>query len=153
MVEERKIEKDNLKRDITLKIIGIQMNADMEEENMEFITEGTLYKKGESLYLTYDEGEISGFEGCKTRLKVTGDVVKMKRIGESIGIDTEIEFQKGKRYNGYYDTAFGTVEMEVLTNDVKNTLTFEGPGDINIDYHISLKGLAEGRNKLNIRVM
>ena len=140
-------------KEIMMKIIGTQMNADMEEDKMEFITEGKLYQKGDSMYLLYDESEISGMPGCKTRLKLKGGTIKMKRIGEKVGIDTEIEFEKGKRYTGYYDTPFGAIEMEVLTNHIENNLTSEGKGTLDIDYHISLKGLAEGRNKLNIQLM
>lgn len=140
-------------KDIMMKIIGTQLNADMEEDQMEFITEGKLYQRGDSLYLLYDESEISGMPGCKTRLKLKDGTIKMKRIGEDVGIDTEIEFEKGKRYTGYYDTPFGAIEMEVLTNHIENSLTPEGTGVLDIDYHISLKGLAEGRNKLNIQLM
>ena len=140
-------------KEIMMKIIGTQMNADMEEDKMEFITEGKLYQKGDSMYLLYDESEISGMPGCKTRLKLKGGTIKMKRIGEKVGIDTEIEFEKGKRYTGYYDTPFGAIEMEVLTDHIENNLTPEGKGTLDIDYHISLKGLAEGRNKLNIQLM
>ena len=43
--------------------------------------------------------------------------------------------------------------MEVLTNALENTLSDEGEGQLNIDYHISLKGLMESRNKLNITLM
>ena len=68
----------------------------------------------------------------------------MKRFGE--GADgTEILFEKGKRYTGVYDTPFGTIEMEVLTNNVASNISEEGDGNIDIDYDISLKGLAEGR--------
>ena len=88
-------------KEIMMKIIGTQMNADMEEDKMEFITEGKLYQKGDSMYLLYDESEISGMPGCKTRLKLKGGTIKMKRIGEKVGIDTEIEFEKGKRDTGY----------------------------------------------------
>ena len=138
---------------IMMRIIGTQVNAEMEEDQMEFVTEGKLYQKGDSLYLLYDESEISGMPGCKTRLKLKDGIIKMKRVGEKVGMDTEIEFEKGKRYTGYYDTPFGAIEMEVLTNHIENNLTPEVTGTLDIDYHISLKGLAEGRNKLNIQLM
>ncbi|MCB6994635.1 DUF1934 domain-containing protein [bacterium 210820-DFI.6.37] len=140
-------------KNIMMKIIGTQVTADLEEDQMEFITEGKLYQKGDALYLIYDETEISGMPGCRTRLKLKNGTVKMKRIGENVGIDTEIEFEQGKRYNGYYDTPFGAIEMEVLTNHIENSLTPEGTGTVDIDYHISLKGLVEGRNRLNIQLM
>lgn len=140
-------------KNIMMKIIGTQVNSSQEEDRMEFVTEGKLYHKGDALYLIYEESEISGMPGCRTRLKLKDGKIKMKRVGENVGIDTEIEFEKGKRYTGYYDTPFGAIEMEVLTNHIENTLTPEGTGTIDIDYDISLKGLAEGRNKLNIQLM
>ena len=143
-----------LRRAVTMKITGTIFNEDEREENLELITEGDLYRKGDNLYLIYDEGEMEGFFGCKIRLKVSDNAVKFKRFGENVGVDTEISFEKGKRFTGFYDTPLGPIEMEVLTNDIKNSLTFDKPGDLDIDYVISLKGLfTEARNKLNIKVM
>ena len=141
-------------KEIMLKIVGKQIMADVEEEQVELITEGRYYEKGDAVYLVYDESEFSGMEGCTTSLKITGDKIKMKRFGQLIGMDTEIEFEKGKRFKGYYDTPFGSVEMEVLTNDIVNTIKgSEGKGSLNIDYHISLRGLTEGRSKLDIQII
>jgi len=125
----------------------------MEEVQLEFVTEGKIYQNDKSLFLVYEESEFSGMPGCSTKLEFTGDQIKMSRHGLGIGLDTEIEFRKGKRYTGYYDTPFGAIEMEVLTNDIENNLSLDGKGSVNIDYQISLKGFTEGRNKLNIEVM
>ena len=65
-----------------------------------------------------------------------------------------MEFKKGKRVKGYYETPYGSIEMEVLTNDIINNINREtSKGSLNIDYHISLKGLSEGRSRLNIEIM
>ena len=140
-------------KDIMLKIIGKQLSDDVEEVQLEFITEGQIYRKNKSLCLEYEESEFSGMPGCRTKLEFAGDKIRMSRFGIGVGLDTEIEFRKGKRYTGYYDTPFGAIEMEVLTNDIENNLSAEGRGSVNIDYHICLKGLTEGRNRLNIEVM
>ena len=140
-------------KDIMLKIVGKQVTTEAEEQQLEFVTEGKYYVKGDSVYLLYDESEFSGMEGCTTSLKITGDNIKMKRYGENIGLDTEIEFEKGKRFKGYYDTPFGSVEMEVLTNEVVNKIEKSGKGSLNIDYHISLRGLSEGRSILDIQII
>ena len=139
-------------KDVTLKIVGTHIYDNVEENQLELITEGKLYEHGDDIYLTYDESEFSGMEGCKTRLTLAGDVVSMTRQGSAVGIDTEIRFEKGKRYNGFYDTPYGTVEMEVLTNELINTVDAKRGGIVNIDYNISLKGLVEGRSRLNIEV-
>lgn len=142
-------------KDIMLKIVGKQLyGSSKEEEQLEFVTEGKFYEENNSVYLLYDESEFSGVEGCTTSLKVTGDKVLMRRHGESVPLDTEIEFEKGKRFTGYYNTPFGAIEMEVLTNDIINNINrIEGKGSLNIDYNISLKGLAEGRSLLDIEIL
>lgn len=140
-------------RDITLKITGSQKTADKEDEQMEFITEGKLYEKSESLYLIYEESEFSGFPGCKTSLKLTGSTVRMKRIGSSSGYGAELVFQEGKRFSSQYQTPFGEMDLEVLTSKVENNLSPEGLGRIEINYRVSLGGIAEGNNRLIIEVM
>jgi uncharacterized beta-barrel protein YwiB (DUF1934 family) len=144
-------------KDILLKIIGSQIAPGEESASvpagMEFITEGRFYRKGDSVYLVYDESEFSGMEGCTTSLKITGDKIRMKRYGEDVGIETAINFEKGKRFNGYYETPFGSVEMEVLTNAVRNKIDENGAGSVDIDYNVSFKGLAESRSMLSIEIL
>ena len=65
-------------KDIMIKIKGHQAADDTGEDSMEFITEAKLYKRGEALYLIYEESELSGIPGCKTRLKLKGDEVQLK---------------------------------------------------------------------------
>ena len=91
--------------------------------------------------------------GCRTRLRLRDDEVQMKRFGEGAGIGNELRFKKGSRYTGLYETPFGPIEMEVLTNDVASTISEEGTGQVDIDYEVSLKGLLEGRNRMNITLM
>lgn len=140
-------------KDIMVRIKGHQISKEAGEDSMEFVTEAKLYERGGAMYLIYDETELSGIPGCKTRLKFKGDQVQMKRIGENGSSGHEIRFEKGKRYSGYYETPMGPIEIEVLTNKLENTLSADGEGQIDIDYSISLKGLLEGRNKLNITLM
>lgn len=140
-------------KDITLKIIGKQLVGGEQEEQMEFVTEGQLFEKSGATWIIYDESEFSGFPGCKTMLKLTGDTVRMKRVGKSVGYGTEIFFEKGKRFQSNYQTPYGAMEMEVLTKDIVNHLSEEGFGTINIDYHVNLNGIAEGRNLLKIEVL
>ena len=40
-------------KDIMLKITGKQFSGDISEDQMEFITEGKLYEKGDSTYLSF----------------------------------------------------------------------------------------------------
>ena len=144
-------------KNIMLKIMGNQIYGLDEEiapnEGMEFFTEGRFGKKGDSLYLIYEESELSGIEGYTTSLKVTGGKVSMKRYGEADGVQTAIEFEKGGKFTGWYETPFGVIEMEVLTNDVDNKLDPCGSGTLGIDCSVSLKGLTESRNLMRFEIM
>jgi uncharacterized beta-barrel protein YwiB (DUF1934 family) len=144
-------------KDIMLRIIGRQINRknEVEEDSVEFMTEGKLYKKNDSTYIVYEETEMSGLEGVTTTLRidnVSGDI-RMKRYGNGVILDTVMEFKKGRRFSSLYDTPYGSVPMEVLTNKIVNDLKpDEGKGNLFIDYEISLKGLSESRSLLNIEV-
>lgn len=136
-------------RNIMLKIIGKQKSKN-EEEVIELITEGKYHKKGDTTYLVYKESELSGIEGCTTTLKITDENIKMKRFGPSA---SEIEFKKGKRFSAYYNTPYGNVAMEILTRKIQNELKDDLTGSLDIEYDISLQGLVEGSNKLNIQII
>lgn len=140
-------------KDIMLKIIGKQFSGDEAEEQMEFVTEGKLYEKNGATYLIYEESEFSGFPGCRTSLKLKGDTIRLKRIGDGTEYGMEIEFKEGQRFSSKYDTPYGPIGMEVLTDSVTNDLSPEGYGKIGVKYQVSLGGMAEGRNELNIEVI
>ena len=140
-------------KNVLVKIKSRQINNETGEDEMEFVTEAKLYKRNDAYYLLYEESVFSGMPGCKTRLRLRGQELQMKRVGEGAGVGNEILFSKGQRFTGLYDTPFGPIELEVLTNDLANDITDDGKGTIDVDYDISLKGLAEGRNTLNITLM
>lgn len=139
-------------KDIMLKITGRQYDGDKPLDKMEFVTEGKMYERDGATYLIYDESEFSGFPGCKTSLKLKGEHVRMKRIGEQLGDGTVMDFESGKRFTSTYETPYGNMDMEILTDRVLNNIDESGTGNVEVDYHVSLEGEVEGRNELRIEV-
>lgn len=145
--------------DVMIRIKGFQMAEEQGEDSIEFITEAQVYERNGTRYLIYEESELSGMPGCKTRLRMRNDEIQLKRFGDGAAIGGEMCFRKGQRFQSEYQTPYGVIEMEILTNDLTNTLfaldneDINREGQINIDYDISLKGLMEGRNRINITVM
>lgn len=140
-------------RDITLKIVGKQWIGDEEQDQMEFVTDGKVYLKDGSIYLLYDESEVSGMPGCKTTVKITDNSVKMKRIGNA-GFGADLYFEEGKRFCSVYKTPYGPMDVEVVTRMIDDRMDREElSGSIDIKYEISLQGMAEGRNRITIDVM
>ena len=144
-------------KDIMVRLTGRQVNKDNEidDDQIEFVTEGKAYKKDGSTYIVYEEGEMSGLENVKTTLRIGDDgEIRMKRFGRNVIMDTVMEFKKGKRFNSIYHTPYGSFEMEVLTNNIVNDIEPENlTGTLFIDYDIALKGLSESRSMLNIELM
>lgn len=145
-------------KDIMLKITGKTVRqgegSETHEDVMEFMTAGQLYSRGTTTFIKYPETELSGMEGCTTSLIITKDKVKMRRTGSPLNVNTEMEFKKGERFYGMYETPYGPIGMELLTNDVTGLQDAgEGRQKLSIDYHISLRGFMESRNKLDIEIM
>jgi len=138
-------------RDILLRITGKQF-SDNDEDRVEFTTTGTFQTDGKTTLISYDETSISGLEGCVTELVITPGKVKMSRKGDDIE-ETVMEFEKGVRYHGVYATPYGKIGMELLTNDVIGFVDSTQPQKLSIDYDISLKGISESRNTLDIEIL
>lgn len=138
---------------VMVKIKSMQVSKETGSDTMEFVTEAKLYHRNGAAYLIYEESELSGVPGCKTRLRLRDEEVQMKRFGDGAGIGNELKFEKGKRYTGLYDSPFGPIEIEVLTNELAGGFSEDGSGELEIDYEVSLKGLIEGRNRINISLM
>ncbi|MEG0156513.1 MAG: DUF1934 domain-containing protein, partial [Anaerovoracaceae bacterium] len=114
---------------VMLKIVGKHVHDNVEEEEMQLMTEGTLEHKDGVIYLNYDESELSGLEGFETTLTLTEDSVRLVRESQVGGVDTEIYFKKGERHFDSYATPYGPIELEILTNELENTVTEEGKGE------------------------
>ena len=137
-------------KDVILKIKGTQMPSGEEEDVIELITEGKVYNKDNAKYLVYEESELSGMEGCTTTLKITDEKMEMKRFGRA---SSQLIFEKGKRHVTNYNTPYGNFRMEILTKKLDLLIDDNEKGTISLEYRMSLQGLSEGSNKLDIEIM
>jgi len=79
--------------------------------------------------------------------------LRMKRIGRAGG-GTEMYFEVNKRFTSTYRTPYGPMDIEILTRSVNNEFDMETlSGNVAVCYDVSLQGMAEGKNKLEINVM
>jgi len=136
-------------KNVVLRIKGTQNPLGGKKDTIELITEGKLYDKDNAKYLVYEETELSGMEGCTTTLKLQEDKIVMRRYGRAT---SELVFQKGKRYTSNYSTPYGNFRMEILTKKLEYNLDHEAKGNIMVKYEISLQGLSEGINDLDIEI-
>ena len=124
------------------------------EDNIEVTTEGFLYNKGKSTYITYDEVEDGGLENTKTILKLEGDdKLQIRRYGKDEGAGMmDMQLEEGVLNITRYVIPTGNLEMEIYTNKVESSLDEDGFGKISADYKIKMKPYVNLRNKLEIEV-
>ncbi len=137
-------------KEVMLKIKGKQNPVNDGSDSIELITEGKYYDKNNAQYLVYEETELSGMEGCTTTLKLKDDIITMKRFGNAA---SELVFEKGKRYTSDYSTQYGNFKLEILTKELQYTIDENIKGNIHLKYSLSLKGLIEGTNELDIEIL
>ncbi len=117
-------------------------------DNMEFITLGSMFFKNNSIYLMYNESEISGMEGTTTTLKAEPKRVTLNRMGMA---ELKHVFEEGIHNEANYITPYGTMISKVLPSKVEVDLTEIG-GSINLEYELLLGEKKVSFNELSITV-
>lgn len=152
---DEKYLQDRFMKNIMLRIVGRHIGRDSsEDDRIEFVTECRAYEKNGSVYVLYDENEFSDMPGNRASLKIgrRGEI-RLKRYGTEKQAGNVMEFSKGKRFSSIYNTPYGPVEMEILTNRIVNEVNPDSlTGHLMIDYDIALRGLAESRTLLDVEL-
>lgn len=119
-----------------------------EEEAIEVVTPGEFYKEGNFYYAIYNETELSGMEGTETTLKISEDVMYLKREGTT---NTEMEFRPNTENVILYNTPYGTLELKTKTKGLQVEMKDDG-GDVMVDYSLSISGQPSQNTILNINI-
>lgn len=137
--------------DVVVTVTGVQRDTDGEENAIELVTVGRYYRKNNIGYITYRESEITGMEGTTTMLKIYDDHVTLSRTGN---VEHKQEFRLGERCYGTYNTAYGCMQMSVLTNrlDVAFAAMNDTVDKIDIYYDLEIDGQWQSANTLSIMV-
>ena len=99
---------------VMIKIVGTQAYDDEDKNQIEVISEGSLYRKNDVLYLLYEDlGDGSGNE--KTRIRADEESVKVMKTLDD-GTTTSLVFEQGKRYDTNYNTSVGGFQREIFPN-------------------------------------
>lgn len=134
-------------------IIEIKSDIDqLDDENhrIEITSEGHAYMKNGSMYIVYQETEVSGMEGSKTMLKLQEDCITMTRFGST---NSKMVFDEKHPMSSLYKTPYGDFEMSIITEKLTSVFkkdTYEG--HIEIIYSMVLEGVSNSQNHLKISV-
>ncbi|MGI5855063.1 MAG: DUF1934 domain-containing protein [Candidatus Merdivicinus sp.] len=137
-----------MKKDVSIRIKGVY-TVDADQTTAELFTVGSMYKKNEHYYITYDESETTGFEGCTTTVKIEApDRVTLIRRGSS---SSHLVLQKGRRNVGSYDMMGNPMEIGVYTDSMDCSFTDAG-GDLRLRYTLDMNSSLMSENELEISV-
>lgn len=135
---------------VRLKIKGSITRKGSRPEVIELTTQGKFYKKGDAKYLVYDESEISGMKDSTTTIKLKDKAITLTRFG-SVGM--RLEFEKGKSFKSDYITGQGVFKLEILTSELYYSLNDNLKGSILVNYEMTIKGLGQSTNQLDIEII
>ena len=133
---------------VMLSIRGEQYFDDVDPDETELMTEGTMTFKGENIYLTYEESELTGMKGTTTTFSVEGNRVVLERTGT---VNSRMVFEEGQQHTSLYETPFGELSVDIQTSRLLHNLTERG-GLMEIKYSIAVEHTVTGRNCFKIRV-
>lgn len=111
-----------MKKEVLISIKGVQ-TVDDQKDVTELFTTGDIYIKNNKTYITYMESAVTGFENCRTTLKIDGESkVTLMRSGDS---RSHLIMELGRKNTGYYGTPYGQFEVGINTS----RLTYDLNGD------------------------
>jgi uncharacterized beta-barrel protein YwiB (DUF1934 family) len=135
-------------RPILVRVRGTQVKGPGDEESIELVTEGRLYRRDCSYYILYQESCLSGLEGTLTSLKIEPTRVVLNRSG---GTSQRQSFEEGVWHQSYYVTPYGILRVGVIPSRVDVDLTESG-GSINLEYELQIEQEKVSDNRLLITV-
>lgn len=95
------------------------------QDTIELMARGELVRRGECFYISYNETETTGFEGCTVTLKVAADGSRaaILRYGRA---SAQLYIQRGVCNLCHYDTEVGPLTLGVTGDSMSCELTDEG---------------------------
>ena len=117
---------------VILSITGNQTNEFGEDNKIELITEGLLYKKGDDFCIEYEESDLSGLEGTRTTIRVEDKRIYLERTGAH---ESRYVFEKGKKYINYSETPIGNIEMGIYPTVINSDMQ-DDSGSLGIKYQL-----------------
>ena len=135
-----------MKKKAVISITSVQNND--KKDCIEVITPGEFHIGKDIFEAYYDETEISGMKGTKTKLFIKNDYIKLQREGSTT---TEMEFEKDNKFISLYNTPYGMLELKINTKDIKIDMSENG-GDVKVSYDLVIEGQEPQNTELNINI-
>lgn len=136
-----------MKQEVEIEIYSTQV-IESEKSEVKLKAAGHFYEKGGQYYLSYQETEDTGYEGCRSVLKLTNDdLVSLTRFGAA---HSQLLIERGQSNRCPYNTGYGILDLEVLGHEIKWTIE-ETAGHLFMSYTLNLGADTSSYNEIEIR--
>lgn len=115
-------------------------------------TDCTVADKGSRIEIEYEESEITGMEGSKTKVyfdKNNPGLVSILREG---AVSTALVFEEGRRHLCVYETPYFPIELCVNTLNLENSLSYSG-GSFSAEYLVEMNGILAEKTHITITIL
>ncbi|HEU5141028.1 MAG TPA: DUF1934 domain-containing protein [Bacillales bacterium] len=126
-----------------------EVNNESGKETTNNQVNGTILTKENATYIRYKE-EIEDTGSVRNVIKINEEEVTIIRNG---AVGMRQSFLEGQTTEGFYDTQFGSMNMETFTRRVDyEWTTREGIGNMKLAYQLKLQGNDLGRVTLTFAI-
>lgn len=137
-----------MNRDVRITVTGTQDDGNGNEIVTDHKTDGQYFERDGCRYLLYREQDADSGAVTANTLKIKGNILELSRKGN---IHSRMVFEAGRTNPTSYATAYGTLQLEVYTEDLK-CLWAEDEARVQITYSLLMTGELLSRNKLVIKI-
>lgn len=137
-----------MNRNVKISVSGTQCDEGGNEVQTSCRASGQYYEKNNCRYLLYEEQDGESGAVTSNTLKIRDNVLELSRRG---GIRSRMIFEAGRTCPAGYDTAYGSMQLEVYTESLKFLWT-EDHASVIIIYNLLMAGGLLSRNRLVIEI-
>lgn len=137
-----------MNRDVKIIVAGTQDDGSGNKTVTDFQTVGQYFERNGCRYLLYREQDTESKAITANTLKLRDNVMELSRKGN---IHSRMVFEAGQTHPTDYVTAWGVLQMEVCTEDLKYQWT-ETEAGIRITYRLLMAGEFLSRTELVIKI-
>lgn len=136
------------KKQVLLSVSGIsQGQGEQKNETVRLLTTGTLTGEKDAWRIDYTETQPDS-DSSNITLTMGKGVVTMQRLG---AFSTSMVFEKGRRFEGSYETPYGVLDMGVFATQVRYRVDEDLTGEVQLQYQLDLQGQFAAMHQLQIR--
>jgi len=136
----------SMRKPVLLSVTGTAQNVGQPDDAVHLITTGYLSGEKDAWRLRYSETQPDSTKGNRVLLSMADGVVTMQREGE---YGTSMVFEKGRRFEGVYNTPYGALDMGVYATQVRYQVD-GAHGEVMLKYQLDLQGQYAAMHELRI---